>query len=96
MHLKVFLKLKNPKNSLFWVKKTPTNPKNPKNPKKTQKTQKKPGFFPTLARSTPCSLPAACRRCTISSRISAVSKMALMTIAAAAVAMIIAAKLAVI
>jgi hypothetical protein len=30
MHLKVFLKLKNPKNSLFWVKKT----------KKTQKTPK--------------------------------------------------------
>jgi hypothetical protein len=23
MHLKVFLKLKNPKNSLFWVKKPP-------------------------------------------------------------------------
>jgi hypothetical protein len=31
MHLKVFLKLKNPKKSLFWVKK----------PKKTPKKQKK-------------------------------------------------------
>jgi hypothetical protein len=37
MHLKVFLKLKNPKNSLFWVKKTPTNPKNPKKPQKNPK-----------------------------------------------------------
>jgi len=35
MHLKVFLKLKNPKNSLFWVKKKPKNPqKNQNNPKK--------------------------------------------------------------
>jgi hypothetical protein len=35
MHLKVFLKLKNPKNSLFWAnkkkkKKTKNPPKNPK------------------------------------------------------------------
>jgi hypothetical protein len=35
MHLKVFVKLKNPKNPLVWAK-------NPKNPKKTPKTQKKP------------------------------------------------------
>ncbi len=33
MHLKVFLKLKTPKNSLFWEKK-------PKNPKKQKKTKK--------------------------------------------------------
>ncbi len=53
MHLKVFLKLKNPKNFLFWVKKPPKNKKN-KKPKKTKKPTglvffiKKPGFFPTL------------------------------------------------
>jgi hypothetical protein len=35
MHLKVFVKLKNPKNPLVWAK-------NPKKPKKTQKTQKNP------------------------------------------------------
>jgi nicotinamide riboside transporter PnuC len=35
MLLKVFLTLKNPKNSLFWVKKTQ------KNKKKTKKTPKK-------------------------------------------------------
>jgi hypothetical protein len=53
------LKLKNPKNSFFWVKKpknpkNPKTPKNPKKPKKKQKTPKKttglglkktPGFF---------------------------------------------------
>jgi hypothetical protein len=32
MHLKVFLKLKNPKNSLFWVKKPKKTQKKPKNP----------------------------------------------------------------
>ncbi len=48
MHLKVFVKLKNPKNPLVWAKKPK---KKPKKPKKTQKTQKKPkkptglGFF---------------------------------------------------
>jgi hypothetical protein len=39
MHLKVFLKLKNPKNSLFRVK-NPNKPKKPKkNPKNLQKTR---------------------------------------------------------
>jgi hypothetical protein len=40
MHRKVFLKLKNPKNSLFWaniLKKT----KKPKKPKKKQKKKQK-------------------------------------------------------
>jgi hypothetical protein len=40
MHRKVFLKLKNPKNSLFWatiLKKT----KKPKKPTKNKKTKKK-------------------------------------------------------
>jgi hypothetical protein len=58
MHLKVFLKLKNPKNSLFWANickktnKTPKKPKNPKNPRKKKKKKttglvffKNPGFF---------------------------------------------------
>jgi hypothetical protein len=50
MHLKVFLKLKNPKNSLFGVKKkqkTQKNQKNPKNPKKPTGLVffKNPGFF---------------------------------------------------
>ncbi len=61
MHLKVFLKLKNPKNSLFWVKNLKKNQKkqktqkNTKKPKKKPKNQKKHGavffltvFFPTL------------------------------------------------
>jgi hypothetical protein len=53
MHLKVFLKLKNTKNSLFWAniyfKKTKTQ-KTPKKPKKPTGLVflKKPGFFPTL------------------------------------------------
>jgi hypothetical protein len=51
MYLKVFLKLKNPKNSLFWSNK---KKKKIKRPKKTQKNPKKttglvfflnPGFF---------------------------------------------------
>jgi hypothetical protein len=45
MHLKVFLKLKNPKNSLFWVKKT----KETKTQKKTKNPKKPTGlgwFFP--------------------------------------------------
>jgi hypothetical protein len=45
MHLKVFVKLKNPKNPLVWAKKpkkTPKNPKNPKKPKKPKKNQKNP------------------------------------------------------
>ncbi len=46
MHLKVFLKLKNPENSLFYIKK-------PKKHKKHKKTTSlvfflKTGFFPTL------------------------------------------------
>ncbi len=51
MHLKVFMKLKNPKNSLFWANMYKKNPKNPKNPKKNKKNTelgfflKKPGFF---------------------------------------------------
>jgi hypothetical protein len=43
MHLKVFLKLKNPKHSLFWVKK-PQKPKKPKNPL-SWFFLKKTGFF---------------------------------------------------
>jgi hypothetical protein len=47
MHLKVFLKLKNPRNSLFWEiiykKKTKKPKKKPKNPKKTHWA----GFFYT-------------------------------------------------
>jgi hypothetical protein len=57
MHLKVFLKLKNPKNSLIWVKKkTKKNKKKKKNPKKKQTKNKKnhwaflTGFFPPLVR----------------------------------------------
>jgi hypothetical protein len=38
MHLKVFLKLKNPKNSLFWIKKPKKQKKNIK-PQKTKKTR---------------------------------------------------------
>jgi hypothetical protein len=49
MHLKVFLKLKNPKNSLFWVKnlkkpKKPKKLKKSKKPKKKQKTKKTTGL----------------------------------------------------
>jgi hypothetical protein len=51
MHLKVFLKQKNPKNSLFWAK-IYKKTKNKKTQKPPQKTQKKhwawfflPGFF---------------------------------------------------
>jgi hypothetical protein len=54
MHLKVFLKLKNPKISLFWVKnpqknpkkpqKTPKNPKKPKKPQKNKKSKKPTGL----------------------------------------------------
>jgi hypothetical protein len=50
--IKVFLKLKNPKNSLFWVKKPPKNQKNQKNQKKTKNPNNpwagfflNPGFF---------------------------------------------------
>jgi hypothetical protein len=46
MHLKVFLKLKNPKNTLFWVKKSQKNQKTPRNPIKNIKNKKKPlGWF---------------------------------------------------
>ncbi len=42
MHLKVFLKLKNPKNSLFWANRVyKKQPKKPKKPKKNQKKKKK-------------------------------------------------------
>jgi hypothetical protein len=41
MHLKVFLTLKNPKNSLFWANIQKKNQKTPKTQKKTKKTQKK-------------------------------------------------------
>ncbi len=46
MHLKVFLKLKTPKNSLLRVKKT-KKPKKPKKPEKNKKTKKNhwAGFF---------------------------------------------------
>jgi hypothetical protein len=50
MHLKVFFKLENPKNSSGQIYKK--NQNNPKNPKKNQKTywagfffKKSPGFF---------------------------------------------------
>ncbi len=42
MHLKVFVKLQNPKNPLVWAKKPKKNQKKPKNPKKPKKTQKNP------------------------------------------------------
>jgi hypothetical protein len=48
MHLKVFMKLKNPKNSLFWAKKTPKKPQKTKKSKKNPKTPRKnhwAGFF---------------------------------------------------
>jgi hypothetical protein len=50
MHLKVFLKLKNPKNSLFWVKKVKKKQQQKKTLKKQKKTTglgffKNPGFF---------------------------------------------------
>jgi hypothetical protein len=47
MHRKVFLKLKNPKNSLFWatiLKKNQKKQKNKKNKKKNKKKKKK--IFP--------------------------------------------------
>ncbi len=57
MHLKVFLKLKNPKNSHFEVKKPTKDLKKPKKPKKNHWAGflflKNPGFFPTL----PCAAP---------------------------------------
>jgi hypothetical protein len=48
MHLKVFLKLKNPQNFLFWAnvskkpKKTQKTHKTPKKPKKPKKNKKNP------------------------------------------------------
>jgi hypothetical protein len=62
MHLKVFLKLENPKNSLLgkYIKKPKNQKKLKKNQENPHKTQinhwaglkKKTGFFPTLAACT--------------------------------------------
>ncbi len=67
MHLKVFLTLKNPKNSLFWAniykKITKNPPPQKKNPKKTKKKQKNhwAGFLfkKTRVFSNPALRPAA-------------------------------------
>jgi hypothetical protein len=63
MNLKVFLKLKNPKNSLFWSNIFFKNQRNPKT-QKTQKNQKNPkthwaGFFVKKKRvfSNPATTP---------------------------------------
>jgi hypothetical protein len=53
MHLKVFLKLKNPKNSLFWVKKNKKTQKTPKTPKKQKKPTGLVFFLKTRVFSNP-------------------------------------------
>ncbi len=51
MHLKVFLQLENPKNSLFWAN---IYKKTPKNQKKTQKPTGLGFFFKARVFSNPC------------------------------------------
>jgi hypothetical protein len=66
MHLKVFLKLKNPKNSLFWAniftKKKPKKKKKKQKKQKNKKTKKNPlgCFFLNPGFFQPCPPPRRC------------------------------------